>query len=100
MAGELVYARARMLAHTRSLSLAHSLRAAADKTIKIWNAIDGRYERTLTGHTLGISDVSWSSDSKYLCSGSDDKVSLSRARSPTLAYAFDIDSIWVCGLGT
>ena len=47
--------------------------AAADCTTKIWHAQDGRFEQTLEGHTLGISDISWSSDSKYICSASDDK---------------------------
>ncbi len=46
--------------------------AAADKTIRIWNVSDGKQVAMLEGHTAGLSDVAWSSDSKYLCSGSDD----------------------------
>ena len=46
--------------------------AAADNTVKIWHALDGRYEQTLEGHSEGISDVAWSSDSQYLCTASDD----------------------------
>ena len=46
---------------------------AADKSIIIWGGRDGKHERTVTGHKLGISDVAWSSDSKFIASASDDK---------------------------
>ena len=45
---------------------------AADKTIKIWETASGKCERTLEGHEEGVSDVSWSVDSKLVCSASDD----------------------------
>lgn len=48
-------------------------RAAADKTVKLWNVADGAFQQTLEGHTQGISDVAWSSDSRLLCTASDDK---------------------------
>jgi COMPASS component SWD3 len=41
--------------------------------VKIWNPIDGKFEMSLEGHSKGISDISWASNSKYICSASDDK---------------------------
>ncbi len=47
--------------------------AAADATIRIWDAVWGRLKHTLRGHLAGISTIAWSPDSKTLASGSDDK---------------------------
>ena len=32
-----------------------------------------KFEKTISGHKLGISDVAWSSDSRFVVSASDDK---------------------------
>ena len=49
--------------------------ASADKLVKIWrpHATDTPACTTLTGHTAGINDVTWSTDGRFLCSASDDK---------------------------
>jgi COMPASS component SWD3 len=45
----------------------------AENAVKIWSPFTGELIRDLTGHTEGLSDISWSSDSFYLASASDDK---------------------------
>jgi COMPASS component SWD3 len=50
----------------------HPPKQAADKIVKIWSPHTGEFIRNLTGHTKGLSDIAWSSDSVFLASASDD----------------------------
>ena len=40
--------------------------------MKIWSPHTGQLVRNLTGHSKGLSDIAWSSDSVFLASASDD----------------------------
>jgi ribosome assembly protein 4 len=44
----------------------------ADKSVKLWNAADGRFITTLRGHVAAVYHISWSLDSRMLVSGSRD----------------------------
>jgi COMPASS component SWD3 len=46
--------------------------AASDHTLIIWDAIAGTHSKTLQGHTEGVNDIAWSSDSLCVASASDD----------------------------
>ena len=46
---------------------------AADATIRIWDAGNGKHLQTLEGHLAGVSTIAWAPDSKTIASGSDDK---------------------------
>ena len=45
---------------------------AADSIVRLWSVYTGQIVRTLSGHSQGLSDIAWSSDSAYLASASDD----------------------------
>jgi COMPASS component SWD3 len=46
--------------------------ASSDKTCTIYNLSDFSIKVVLEGHKAGISDVSWSGDSRFVCTASDD----------------------------
>ncbi|MFM9944635.1 MAG: WD40 repeat domain-containing protein [Bacteroidia bacterium] len=46
--------------------------ASSDKTIKIWNTLTGKIEKTLTGHDWKVLSVAISANGKYIVSGSND----------------------------
>lgn len=47
--------------------------ASYDKTVLIWNAINGQQFLTYQGHSARVNTIAWSPDSKYLVSASDDQ---------------------------
>lgn len=46
---------------------------ASDRTILLWDVNTNAFIHTFEKHISGISDISWSGDSQYLASASDDK---------------------------
>jgi len=46
--------------------------ASFDKSIKLWNGVDGKFIGALRGHVSSVYQVTWSADSRLLCSGSSD----------------------------
>lgn len=45
---------------------------SADKSVKLWSALDGKFITTFRGHVAAVYHVSWSLDSRMLVSGSKD----------------------------
>lgn len=45
---------------------------SGDKSVKLWNAVDGKFITTFRGHVAAVYHVSWSLDSRLLVSGSKD----------------------------
>lgn len=46
--------------------------ASFDKSVKVWNGINGNYICSLRGHVQRVYQIAWSADSRLLCSGSAD----------------------------
>uniref|UniRef100_A0A6A7FTF7 Notchless protein homolog 1-like n=1 Tax=Hirondellea gigas TaxID=1518452 RepID=A0A6A7FTF7_9CRUS len=46
--------------------------ASFDKSIRLWNALDGKFIAVLRGHVSGVYQLAWSADSRLLVSGSKD----------------------------
>ena len=61
-----------LLPRKKGLKVFDSRSTGAEKVVKIWSPETGEFLRNLSGHTQGLSDISWSSDSVYLASASDD----------------------------
>jgi WD40 repeat protein len=46
---------------------------SSDKTVQVWDAVDGSHVYTYRGHSDLVWTVAWSPDSKRIASGSSDK---------------------------
>lgn len=46
--------------------------ASFDKSIKLWDGLKGSFIATLRGHVAPVYQISWSSDSRLIVSGSKD----------------------------
>ena len=56
----------------RNFCFRGTCKPAGDKLVKIWSPHTGQLIKNLMGHSKGLSDVAWSSDSVFLASASDD----------------------------
>ena len=72
---------------------------AGDKLVKVWSPHTGQLVRSLTGHSKGLSDIAWSSDSVFLASASDDTtIRIWTVDTVRLVYSFvlTLDSSLMC----
>ena len=46
--------------------------ASFDKSVKVWNGINGQFVCSFFGHVAPVYQVTWSADSRLVCSGSKD----------------------------
>ena len=74
----------------KSYAVVSIMHPGNDKVVKIWSPYTGELIRNLNGHTKGLSDIAWSSDSVYLASASDDQT----------IRIWDVDSVCTQSLTT
>lgn len=60
------------MSHLKFFLFLSELRLGAETVAKLWSPETGEFIRNLAGHTEGLSDVAWSSDSASLATASDD----------------------------
>ena len=64
--------------------------ASFDKTVQVWNAVNGQHIRTCKGHLERVNAVAWSPDSTRIASASDDgTVHIWEASTAKLLYTYN-----------
>mgnify|MGYP002716356888 CR=1 FL=1 len=72
--------------------------ASFDKSIKLWDAKNGKFLGVLRGHVQAVYVIAWSADSRYLVSGSADSTlkgyNYSKINNYTTFFLYILNNFW------